>query len=53
MNPQQERDEGVPRRPGGLPHLTSAGIPPLGKLCGINREGAVLLSWHGYFVTVT
>ena len=46
MNPQQERDEGVPRD-GGLPHLTSAGIPPLGKLCGIDRKGAVLANWHG------
>ena len=34
-HPQKERDEGVPRRPGGLPHLISAGISPLGKLCGI------------------
>ena len=32
---QQERDEGVPRRPGGLPHLISAGIPHTGKLGGI------------------
>jgi hypothetical protein len=35
-HPQKERDEGVPRRPGGLPHLISAGISPLGKLCGIS-----------------
>ncbi len=36
---QKERDEGVlaqrAPRPGGLPHLISAGISPLGKLCGI------------------
>jgi hypothetical protein len=36
-HPQKERDDGVPRRPGGLPHLISAGISPLGKLCGIRR----------------
>ena len=37
-HPQKERDEGVPRRPGGLPHLISAGISPLGKLCGIRQS---------------
>jgi hypothetical protein len=34
----QERDEGAPRRPGGLPHLTSAAIPVPGKLCAIWQE---------------
>ena len=38
MNPQQERDEGVPRRPGGLPHLISAGIPDLQRPCGIKLK---------------
>ena len=37
-HPQKERDEGVPRRPGGLPHLISEGISPLGKLCGIGQD---------------
>jgi hypothetical protein len=44
LNPQQERDEGVPwpkgHPPGGLPHLISAGIPSLGKLCGIGLQPA-------------
>jgi hypothetical protein len=35
------RDEGVPRRPGGLPH-NKRRIPNAGKLCAIKLMGAPL-----------
>jgi hypothetical protein len=44
LNPQEEWDEGVPHRPGGLPHLISAVIPSLGKLCGIRMPSSAS-SW--------
>jgi hypothetical protein len=34
----EQRDEGVPRGPGGPPHHISAGFAVLGKLSGIGRK---------------